>query len=94
MAPQVGFEPTTLRLTAGCSTAELLRNIHTAVFFDCFISIARKRPKMQEDFNQNLNSVRAPVYLEIPTSSFILFLAAVAIPLYNEAVLINKRIPL
>jgi site-specific DNA recombinase len=26
MAPQVGFEPTTLRLTAGCSTAELLRN--------------------------------------------------------------------
>ena len=27
LAPQVGFEPTTLRLTAGCSTAELLRNI-------------------------------------------------------------------
>ncbi len=26
MAPQVGFEPTTYRLTAGCSTAELLRN--------------------------------------------------------------------
>jgi hypothetical protein len=26
MAPQVGFEPTTLRLTAGCSTLELLRN--------------------------------------------------------------------
>ena len=26
LAPQVGFEPTTLRLTAGCSTAELLRN--------------------------------------------------------------------
>jgi hypothetical protein len=25
LAPQVGFEPTTLRLTAGCSTAELLR---------------------------------------------------------------------
>ena len=25
VAPQVGFEPTTLRLTAGCSTAELLR---------------------------------------------------------------------
>src|SRR5207244_10620386 len=25
MAPQVGFEPTTLRLTAGCSTLELLR---------------------------------------------------------------------
>ena len=27
MAPRVGFEPTTLRLTAECSTAELSRNI-------------------------------------------------------------------
>ena len=27
MAPRVGFEPTTLRLTAGCSAAELSRNI-------------------------------------------------------------------
>ena len=27
LAPQVGFEPTTYRLTADCSTAELLRNI-------------------------------------------------------------------
>ena len=27
MAPQVGLEPTTNRLTAGCSTTELLRNI-------------------------------------------------------------------
>ena len=26
MAPKVGFEPTTYRLTAGCSTFELLRN--------------------------------------------------------------------
>ena len=26
MAPQVGFEPTTDRLTADCSTTELLRN--------------------------------------------------------------------
>ena len=29
MAPQVGFEPTTCRLTAECSTAELLRNVGT-----------------------------------------------------------------
>ena len=29
MAPQVGFEPTTCRLTAECSTAELLRNVET-----------------------------------------------------------------
>ena len=27
VAPQVGLEPTTLRLTAGCSAIELLRNI-------------------------------------------------------------------
>ena len=27
MAPQVGFEPTTDRLTVDCSTPELLRNI-------------------------------------------------------------------
>jgi hypothetical protein len=28
MAPPVGFEPTTLRLTAECSTAELRRNLN------------------------------------------------------------------
>ncbi len=27
LAPQVGFEPTTRRLTAGCSTTELLRSV-------------------------------------------------------------------
>ena len=27
LAPQVGLEPTTTRLTAGCSAIELLRNI-------------------------------------------------------------------
>jgi hypothetical protein len=35
MAPQAGLEPATLRLTAGCSAIELLRNtagtlVHTA----------------------------------------------------------------
>jgi hypothetical protein len=30
MAPQVGLEPTTLRLTAGCSAIELLRSIVAA----------------------------------------------------------------
>src|SRR5690349_17867245 len=29
MAPQVGLEPTTLRLTAGCSAIELLRSVDT-----------------------------------------------------------------
>ena len=32
MAPQVGFEPTTLRLTAECSTVELLRSEGTGNF--------------------------------------------------------------
>ena len=30
MAPQVGFEPTAYRLTAECSTVELLRNINAS----------------------------------------------------------------
>ena len=33
LAPRVGFEPTTLRLTAGCSAIELLRNIGKAFAF-------------------------------------------------------------
>jgi hypothetical protein len=28
MAPEVGLEPTTLRLTAECSAIELLRSVH------------------------------------------------------------------
>ena len=35
MAPKVGFEPTTHRLTADCSTAELLRNNHKRIGFGC-----------------------------------------------------------
>ena len=31
LAPQVGLEPTTLRLTAECSTIELLRNVVTRI---------------------------------------------------------------
>ena len=33
LAPQVGFEPTTYRLTAGCSTTELLRNDRLAASY-------------------------------------------------------------
>lgn len=32
LAPRVGFEPTTLRLTAGCSAVELPRNIAFRTF--------------------------------------------------------------
>ena len=31
MAPRTGFEPVTYRLTAGCSTAELSRNIYSGI---------------------------------------------------------------
>lgn len=33
LAPRVGFEPTTLRLTAGCSAVELPRNFFGALRF-------------------------------------------------------------
>ena len=45
-APRVGFEPTTLRLTAGCSTIELPRN--NAKFI--IIYIAEKVNKNQMIF--------------------------------------------
>ena len=32
LAPQVGLEPTTKRLTAARSTAELLRNVYTTYY--------------------------------------------------------------
>src|SRR5690625_4497594 len=35
MAPQVGFEPTTDRLTADCSTTELLWNNSKKIHLDC-----------------------------------------------------------
>ena len=38
MAPDAGFEPATNRLTAGCSTAELIRNIEVLGAFAQFVS--------------------------------------------------------
>ena len=34
LAPQVGLEPTTLRLTAGCSAIELLRSVGGHAFLN------------------------------------------------------------
>ena len=58
LAPQVGLEPTTLRLTAECSAIELLRNItskerddYTAALrfcqplFTIFSELSEKTPK-------------------------------------------------
>ncbi len=52
MAPQVGFEPTTDRLTADCSTTELLWNIikqiiklnlHKLFWFDAYGPVGPRR---------------------------------------------------
>ena len=48
MAPKVGLEPTTNRLTAGCSTTELLRNVvhcrsHHVVDFYYYRQASHKR---------------------------------------------------
>ena len=44
MAPQVGFEPTTARLTAECSTTELLRNNKCFLKLVIVHSIIMKQP--------------------------------------------------
>ena len=36
MAPQVGLEPTTRRLTVACSTIELLRNVNARGILACW----------------------------------------------------------
>jgi len=40
LAPQVGLEPTTLRLTAECSAIELLRSV---VLFNSFTKVAERK---------------------------------------------------
>src|SRR6478672_10750948 len=43
MAPQVGLEPTTLRLTAGCSAIELLRSERKTAGLTGFQDIMHRR---------------------------------------------------
>ena len=57
--PRVGFEPTTLRLTAGCSAAELSRNIESFVL-----------SKLNIITTDHLNSCYAPNFKSlIPSTS-------------------------
>ena len=44
LAPRVGFEPTTTRLTAGCSTVELSRNKHRPGDYLLFQGVAPQVP--------------------------------------------------
>lgn len=50
LAPRVGFEPTTLRLTAECSAVELPRNIGGASRPQRKIELYRSAPGLQELF--------------------------------------------
>lgn len=50
MAPRVGFEPTTLRLTAGCSAVELPRNVR---FICAQENIIRKSKRLARTFFKN-----------------------------------------
>ena len=46
LAPQVGLEPTTLRLTAECSAIELLRSVVAGLCFLCvYIKCAHARQR-------------------------------------------------
>jgi hypothetical protein len=48
LAPQVGLEPTTLRLTAGCSAIELLRSGNTLLAcWNCHQNHSRRRRRME-----------------------------------------------
>src|SRR5271157_584873 len=56
MAPQVGLEPTTLRLTAGCSAIELLRSGSTLA---CVLELAKKSyQRLQRIGNSRIGSSR------------------------------------
>jgi hypothetical protein len=55
LAPQVGLEPTTLRLTAGCSAIELLRSV-----------IGRERVSRPSVF-KNYHSIPAPLLKTLTT---------------------------
>ena len=67
MAPQVGLEPTTLRLTAGCSAIELLRSVVTRSC--CFANILII-PKQLPSENTDAHYLRSRAFLtiEIPLS--------------------------
>ncbi len=64
LAPQVGFEPTTLRLTAGCSAIELLRNLgrprggHVARAHCSCVRLRRNEPKVYPAAPAAVNGAR------------------------------------
>ena len=76
--PRVGFEPTTLRLTAGCSAAELSRNIKVYYTFktkyNLFIQplLSRSNPRTVSigHLNVLLHLQLQPIYLIVSKGSY------------------------
>src|SRR5438270_7143600 len=60
MAPQVGLEPTTLRLTAECSAIELLRNFVCAIQLSSSYNTRRKRNQRAANGERTRAEHRAP----------------------------------
>ena len=67
MAPKVGLEPTTNRLTAGCSTTELLRNIIIYLCLPCtfiIITIAKKYTSIFLKIPKDFSKFYAPYFIQ------------------------------
>src|SRR5690554_2309996 len=56
MAPQVGFEPTTDRLTADCSTTELLWNMYI-VAIKCMYELQRRYIIYHNNNNESIDFI-------------------------------------
>ena len=64
MAPRVGFEPTTARLTAGCSTVELSRNALQKRWYHGYGSLSRKTTILVISFSLKTEIVSpAPAFI-------------------------------
>ena len=60
LAPQVGLEPTTLRLTAECSAIELLRSVWRGYVSSVFISNAVRCVKATAKHSRSISGATGP----------------------------------
>jgi hypothetical protein len=58
MAPRVGFEPTTARLTAGCSTVELSRSLLRKINYTPFFYLCQGYRRLFQEILQFLTPAR------------------------------------
>src|ERR1700731_3253405 len=81
LAPQVGLEPTTLRLTAECSAIELLRSVWTRLIISIIIASRTPSENFQSDRLAVLPAMHALHFFEVfmrlfSAFSFIFLMAA------------------